>query len=107
MKHNKEEQSSVRCISNFVRGMFYETVLFDVSYAVAGRRVFAAFGEPTWSWGSRGCQPPRGRRRLRWCIECCRLFKAGDEDPASRAGIKAEEYAAPHPSTRLTTTPRR
>jgi len=31
--------------------MFYETVLFDVSYAVAGRRVFAAFGKPTWSWG--------------------------------------------------------
>jgi len=31
--------------------MFYETVLFDVSYAVAGRRVFAAFCEPTWSWG--------------------------------------------------------
>jgi hypothetical protein len=28
--------------------MFYETSLFDVSYAVAGRRVFAAFGEPTW-----------------------------------------------------------
>jgi len=51
VKHNKEEQSSVRCISNFVRGMFYETVLFDVSYAVAGRRVFAAFGKPTWSWG--------------------------------------------------------
>jgi len=51
MKHNKEEQSSVRCISNFVRGMFYETVLFDVSNAVADRRVFAAFCEPTWSWG--------------------------------------------------------
>jgi len=31
--------------------MFYETVLFDVSNAVAGRRVFAAFSEPTWSWG--------------------------------------------------------
>jgi hypothetical protein len=30
-----------------VRGMFYETDLFDVSYAVAGRRVFAAFGKPT------------------------------------------------------------
>jgi len=27
--------------------MFYETGLFDVSYAVAGRRVFAAFGEST------------------------------------------------------------
>jgi hypothetical protein len=29
--------------------MFYETVLFDVSNAVAGRRVFASFGKPTWS----------------------------------------------------------
>jgi hypothetical protein len=29
--------------------MFYETGLFDVSYAVAGQRVSAAFGEPTWS----------------------------------------------------------
>ncbi len=46
--------------------------------------------------GSRGCRPPRGRRR-RWCIECCRLFKAGDEDPARGAGIKVEEYAAPPP----------
>jgi hypothetical protein len=30
-----------------VRGMNYETGLFDVSYAVAGRRVFAAFGKST------------------------------------------------------------
>jgi hypothetical protein len=76
--------------------MFYETVLFDVSYAVAGRRVFAAFGKPTWSWGGLVVVNLRGgRRRLRWCIECCRLFKAGDEDPASGAGIKVEEYAAP------------
>jgi hypothetical protein len=29
--------------------MNYETGLFDVSYAVAGQRVFAAFGESTWS----------------------------------------------------------
>jgi hypothetical protein len=44
-------------VDNFVRGMnmIYETDLFDVSYAVAGRRVFAAFGKSTWSWGSRGC----------------------------------------------------
>jgi len=36
-------------ISNFVRGMIYESGLFDVSNAVAGQRVFAAFGKPTWS----------------------------------------------------------
>ncbi len=30
--------------------MFYESGFFDVSYVVAGRRVFAAFGESTWSW---------------------------------------------------------
>jgi hypothetical protein len=38
---------------DIVRGMnmIYETGLFDVSYAVAGRRTFAAFGESTWSWG--------------------------------------------------------
>jgi len=35
--------------------MIYETGLFDVSYAVAGRGIFAAFGESAWSWGSRGC----------------------------------------------------
>jgi hypothetical protein len=35
--------------------MIYETGLFDVSYAAAGRRTFAAFGESAWSWGSRGC----------------------------------------------------
>jgi hypothetical protein len=42
---------------DIVRGMnmIYETGLFDVSYAVAGRRVFAALGESTWSWWSRGC----------------------------------------------------
>jgi hypothetical protein len=42
---------------DIVRGMnmIYETGLFDVSYAVAGRRTFDTFGEPTWSWGSRGC----------------------------------------------------
>jgi len=42
---------------DIVRGMnmIYETGLFDVSYAAAGRRIFAAFGESTWSWGSRGC----------------------------------------------------
>jgi len=28
--------------------MFYETGLSDVSNAVAGQRVFATFGEPTW-----------------------------------------------------------
>jgi len=27
--------------------VFYETGLFDVSYAVASRRVFAAFGKST------------------------------------------------------------
>ncbi len=36
-----------------------------------------------------------GRRRLRWCIECCRLFKAGDEDPARGAGIKVEDTPRP------------
>jgi len=42
---------------DIVRGMnmIYETGLFDVSYAAAGRRTFAAFGESAWSWGSRGC----------------------------------------------------
>jgi hypothetical protein len=30
-----------------VREMNYEAALFDVSYAVAGQRVFAAFGEST------------------------------------------------------------
>ena len=35
--------------------MIYETGLFDVSYAAAGRRTFDTFGESTWSWGSRGC----------------------------------------------------
>lgn len=42
--------------------MIYETGLFDISYAVAesnSQRVFAALGESTWSWWSRGCRPPR------------------------------------------------
>ena len=47
-----------------VRGMnmIYETGLFDVSYAVAehdSQRAFAAFGESTWSWGSRCCRLSR------------------------------------------------
>jgi len=46
-------------VDNFVRGinMIYETGLFDVSYAVAegnSQRVFAAFGESTWSGGGGG-----------------------------------------------------
>ncbi len=62
MERNKEEQSSVRNIFTFpplsplfdwkyltAWGVFYESDLFDVSYAVASRRVFAAFGESTWS----------------------------------------------------------
>jgi hypothetical protein len=31
----------------FREGVLYEAALFDVSYAVAGQRVFAAFGKPT------------------------------------------------------------
>jgi len=37
--------------------MIYDTVLFDASYAIAepaSQKVFATFGKPTWSWGSRG-----------------------------------------------------
>ncbi len=37
------------------------------------------------------------RRRLRWCIECCLGRLRRGEDPASGAGIKVEEYAAPPP----------
>jgi len=98
-------------VDNFVRGinMIYETGLFDVSYAVAegnSQRVFAAFGESAWSWGvsllSTSAGLGRRRRwRRRWCIECCRLFKTGDEDLASGAGIKV----TPRPTHRRDPVP--
>jgi hypothetical protein len=44
---------------------------------------------------SRGCQPPRERRRLRWCIECCRLFKAGMRTRRAGPGLKRRNTPPP------------